>query len=46
MKMANIHTDLHYIHFHSTLSALQCFAIAAAIIHANTPALTPKLYRT
>lgn len=46
MKMANIHKDLYYIHFQSTLSALQCFAIAAAIIHSNSPALRPKLYRT
>lgn len=46
MKMANIHKDLYYIHFQSTLSALQSFAIAAAIIHSNSPALRPKLYRT
>ncbi|KAL3506210.1 hypothetical protein ACH5RR_031592 [Cinchona calisaya] len=45
MKMTNIHEDLHYIHFQSTLSAIQCFSIAVAIIHSNSPALRPKLYR-
>ncbi|CAA0817458.1 Unknown protein [Striga hermonthica] len=32
-KMSNIHEGLYCIHFQSTLSALQSFAIAAAIIH-------------
>ncbi|XP_016450060.1 uncharacterized protein LOC107774908 [Nicotiana tabacum] len=45
MKMANIHDGLYYIHFHSTLSALQSFAIAAAFIHRHSPFLRPKLYR-
>ncbi|XP_015088315.1 uncharacterized protein LOC107031444 [Solanum pennellii] len=45
MKMSNIHDGLYYIHFHSTLSALQSFAIAAAFIHRHSPFLRPKLYR-
>ncbi|XP_059284991.1 uncharacterized protein LOC132038300 [Lycium ferocissimum] len=45
MKMSNIHDGLYYIHFHSTLSALQAFAIAAAFIHRHSPFLRPKLYR-
>lgn len=45
MKMSNIHDGLYYIHFHSTLSALQSFAIAAALIHRHSPFLRPKLYR-
>ncbi|KAK6161216.1 hypothetical protein DH2020_004597 [Rehmannia glutinosa] len=36
-KMANIHEGLYYIHFQSTLSTLQSFAIAAAIIHSRNP---------
>ncbi|XP_027116665.2 uncharacterized protein [Coffea arabica] len=46
MKMTNIHDGLYYIHFQSTLSALQSFSIAAAIIHSNSPSLRPKLYRS
>ncbi|PHT85554.1 hypothetical protein T459_07660 [Capsicum annuum] len=45
MKISNIHDGLYYIHFHSTLSALQSFAIAAAFIHRHSPFLRPKLYR-
>lgn len=45
MKMTNIHDGLYYIHFQSTLSALQSFSIAVAIIHSNSPPLRPKLYR-
>ncbi|CAN4091064.1 unnamed protein product [Withania somnifera] len=45
MKMSNIHDGLYYIQFHSTLSALQSFAIAAAVIHRRSPFLRPKLYR-
>ncbi|XP_022846914.1 uncharacterized protein LOC111369576 [Olea europaea var. sylvestris] len=44
MKMLNIHDGLHYIHYQSTLSALQSFAIAAAIIHSHSPALRSKVY--
>ncbi|KAL3507527.1 hypothetical protein ACH5RR_032909 [Cinchona calisaya] len=46
MKMTNIRDGLYYIHFQSTLSALQSFSIATAIIHCNSPALRPKLYRS
>ncbi|GFY88733.1 hypothetical protein Acr_06g0006730 [Actinidia rufa] len=45
MKMADIHDGLYLIHFKSTLSALQSFSIAVAIIHTRTPALQPKVYR-
>ncbi|KAL2486793.1 Protein of unknown function (DUF3527) [Abeliophyllum distichum] len=46
MKMVNIHDSLHYIHFQSTLSALQSFAIAAAIVHSRSPILRSKVYRS
>ncbi|KAL3828290.1 hypothetical protein ACJIZ3_017092 [Penstemon smallii] len=39
MKMVNIHKGLYYIHFQSSLSSLQSFAIATAIIHSNNPVL-------
>ncbi|KAL0456928.1 UNVERIFIED_CONTAM: hypothetical protein Slati_1032000 [Sesamum latifolium] len=45
LKMVNIHEGLYYIHFQSTLSTLQSFAIAAAIIHSRSPLLRPKVYR-
>lgn len=45
MKMTNIREDLYYIHFQSTLSAIQSFSIAVAIIHSSSRALRPKLYR-
>ncbi|GAB4850851.1 hypothetical protein Ancab_030152 [Ancistrocladus abbreviatus] len=41
VKMVNIHNDLYFINFHSTLSALQCFSIAVAIIHSRSQ--TPRL---
>ncbi|KAI3459545.1 hypothetical protein Pfo_016208 [Paulownia fortunei] len=46
MKMVNIHEGLYYIHFQSTLSTLQSFAIAAAIIHSHSPVLRSKVYRS
>ncbi|XP_058209268.1 uncharacterized protein LOC131322122 [Rhododendron vialii] len=46
MKMVNIHEGLYFIHFQSSLSALQSFSIAVAIIHTRTPALQPKVYRS
>ncbi|KAK4421814.1 hypothetical protein Salat_2132000 [Sesamum alatum] len=46
MKMVNIHDGLYYIHFQPTLSTLQSFAIAAAIIHSRSPLLRPKVYRS
>ncbi|XP_047947967.1 uncharacterized protein LOC125194018 [Salvia hispanica] len=39
MKMVNIHKGLYYINFQSTLSTLQSFAIAAALIHSRSPVL-------
>ncbi|XP_057498510.1 uncharacterized protein LOC130783020 [Actinidia eriantha] len=42
MNMADIHDVLYLIHFKSTLSALQSFSIAVAIIHTWMPALQPK----
>ncbi|KAH6768425.1 hypothetical protein C2S51_013761 [Perilla frutescens var. frutescens] len=46
LKMVNIHRGLYYIHFQSTLSTLQCFAIAAAMIHSRSPLFRSKVYRT
>ncbi|KAL0322572.1 UNVERIFIED_CONTAM: hypothetical protein Sangu_1876500 [Sesamum angustifolium] len=46
MKMVNIHDGLYYINFQSTLSTLQSFAIASAIIHSRSPLLRPKAYRS
>lgn len=46
MKMVNIHKGLYYIHFQSTLSSLQSFAIAAAMIHSRSPVVRTKVYRT
>uniref|UniRef100_A0A5B7B7C3 DUF3527 domain-containing protein n=1 Tax=Davidia involucrata TaxID=16924 RepID=A0A5B7B7C3_DAVIN len=46
MKMVNIHDGLYFVHFQSTLSALQSFSIAVAIIHTQNPTLRPKLYRS
>ncbi|KAL0366858.1 UNVERIFIED_CONTAM: hypothetical protein Sradi_3575900 [Sesamum radiatum] len=46
MKMVNIHDGLYYINFQSTLSTLQSFAIAAAIIHSRSLLLRPKAYRS
>ncbi|KAL1561692.1 hypothetical protein AAHA92_04365 [Salvia divinorum] len=45
MKMVNIHKGLYYINFQSTLSTLQSFAIAAALIHSRSPILRSKLCR-
>ncbi|KZV50127.1 hypothetical protein F511_22281 [Dorcoceras hygrometricum] len=46
MKMVNIHGGLFYINFQSTLSFLQSFAIAAAIIHSRSPVLQYKLHKS
>lgn len=46
MKMVNIHEGLYFIHFQSSLSALQSFSVAVAIIHTRTPALQPIVYRS
>ncbi|XP_057783550.1 uncharacterized protein LOC131001240 [Salvia miltiorrhiza] len=45
MKMVNIHKGLYYIHFQSSLSTLQSFAIAAALIHPRSPVIRSKVYR-
>ncbi|KAL7145033.1 hypothetical protein ABFS83_07G051600 [Erythranthe nasuta] len=42
LKMVKIHEGLYYIHYQSTLSSLQSFAIAAAIFHSRSPLLRPK----
>lgn len=42
LRIASIHDGLYFVHFQSTLSALQSFSIAVAYIHTRTPALQPK----
>ncbi|KNA14830.1 hypothetical protein SOVF_103870 [Spinacia oleracea] len=43
LKMVNIREGLYFISFQpSFLSPLQCFSIAVAIIHSQTPSLRPK----
>ncbi|XWS13910.1 hypothetical protein CRYUN_Cryun36dG0079300 [Craigia yunnanensis] len=44
LRIANVHDGLHFIHFQSTLSALQSFSIAVAYIHTQSPTLRPKMY--
>lgn len=46
LKLVDIHEGLYFIHFQSSLSALQTLSIAVAIIHTRTPALQPKVYRS
>ncbi|CAN6677464.1 unnamed protein product [Malus baccata var. baccata] len=41
-RMLNVHDDLYFVHFQPSLSVLQSFAIAVAIIHTQSPALRPK----
>ncbi|KAG1354015.1 hypothetical protein COCNU_07G001270 [Cocos nucifera] len=43
LKLVNSSEDLYVIYFRSTLSPLQSFSIAVAIIHTRTPDLHPKL---
>lgn len=45
IEVKNIHDGLYYIHYQSTLSALQSLSIAVAIIHSHSPTLKPKVYR-
>lgn len=45
IEVTNIHDGLYYIHYQSTLSALQSLSIAVAIIHSHSPTLKPKVYR-
>ncbi|XVE81921.1 hypothetical protein DITRI_Ditri15bG0105300 [Diplodiscus trichospermus] len=42
LRIANIHDGLYFIHFQSTLSALQSFSMAVAYIHTQSPTLRPK----
>ncbi|XP_057959138.1 uncharacterized protein LOC131151755 [Malania oleifera] len=42
LRMVNIHQGLYFIHFQSSLSALQSFSIAVAIIHSQSTTLRPK----
>ncbi|XP_022740222.1 uncharacterized protein LOC111292225 [Durio zibethinus] len=42
LRIVNVHDGLYFIHFQSTLSALQSFAIAIAYIHTQSPTLRPK----
>lgn len=42
LRIANVHDGLYFIHFQSTLSALQSFSIAVAYIHTQSPTLRPK----
>ncbi|XP_010262438.1 PREDICTED: uncharacterized protein LOC104600962 [Nelumbo nucifera] len=45
LRMVNIHDGLYFIHFQSTLSALQSFSVGVAIIHSQSPNLSPKMYK-
>nr|XP_048333267.1 uncharacterized protein LOC107422816 isoform X1 [Ziziphus jujuba var. spinosa] len=42
LRIVNVHDDLYYIHFQPTLSILQSFSIAVAMIHTKSPTLRPK----
>ncbi|CAN6486117.1 unnamed protein product [Victoria cruziana] len=44
LRMVNVHEGLYFIHFQSTLSVLQCFSIAVAMIHSQSPSLFSKVY--
>ncbi|KAL3634440.1 hypothetical protein CASFOL_021494 [Castilleja foliolosa] len=46
MKLASFREDMYYIHFESTLSSLQSFAIAAAIIHSRSSLIRSKVYKS
>ncbi|KAJ3690074.1 hypothetical protein LUZ61_019238 [Rhynchospora tenuis] len=43
LKLEIVNENVFMVHFQSNLSALQCFSIAVAIIHTQTPDLYPKL---
>lgn len=45
IEVKNVHDGLYYIQYQSTVSALQSFSIAVAIIHSHSPTLKPKVYR-
>ncbi|KAF5752417.1 hypothetical protein HS088_TW01G00326 [Tripterygium wilfordii] len=42
LRMVNVHDGLYFIHFQSTVSALQSFSVAVAFIHTQSPTLRPK----
>ncbi|KAJ7955470.1 DUF3527 domain protein [Quillaja saponaria] len=42
LRMVNVHDGLYFIHFQQSLSALQSFSIAVALIHTWSPALQPN----
>ncbi|KHN24881.1 uncharacterized protein LOC114402776 [Glycine soja] len=42
LRMVNVHDGLYFIDFQPSLSALQSFSIAVAIIHTQSPTLRPN----
>ncbi|TYH82477.1 hypothetical protein ES332_D02G063600v1 [Gossypium tomentosum] len=42
LRIANVHDGLYFLHFQTTLSALQSFSIAVAYIHAQSPNFRQK----
>ncbi|XP_038991679.1 uncharacterized protein LOC120114979 [Hibiscus syriacus] len=42
LRIAHVHDELYFVHFQSTLSALQSFSIAVAYIHSQSPNFRPK----
>ncbi|KAF4371318.1 hypothetical protein G4B88_003788 [Cannabis sativa] len=42
LRIVNVQDDLHFIQFQRTLSVLQSFSIAVAIIHSRSHTLRPK----
>ncbi|XP_062108946.1 uncharacterized protein LOC133819662 [Humulus lupulus] len=42
LRIVNVQDDLHFIQFQRTLSILQSFSIAVALIHSRSPTLRPK----
>lgn len=42
LRIVNVQDGLYFIHFQRTISVLQSFSIAVAIIHTRSPSLRPK----
>ncbi|KAJ8763965.1 hypothetical protein K2173_003747 [Erythroxylum novogranatense] len=42
LRMVNVYDGLYFVNFQSSLSALQSFSIAVALIHSQNPALQSK----
>lgn len=42
VKVTNVHEGLYYITFRASLPILQCFSIAVAMVHSQSPELRPK----